>query len=292
MAGTSFKQNPYINPGAAALLGIDLAAIPDEKALCDHPSLVFWGRGRDGFSSAGWQTRAPNSDAIMVPGNVALPTQISGISPDLDLVEGATIDAAIWEAYNRNHALRFGQGATNGHLRLDNGLSVHGDQQFGDFFIWFYGRPGPGDNVYFWGNNLVPGSGNPGTFFQWTSAGALVLQIGGTQIFNTTALTPAFTSLFADGPRLVMIGFSDTTNTARIRIDRGLYDKTVGTGNVVNAEGTLRLGCAGPASAGVADYADLAEFGVHRGFGFDDAGLIALIEKLCGDRYDIPAIAA
>ncbi len=285
MGGTTLKEIPFVNPGSADLYGIDPTVLDDENILADDPLTVLWVRGRDAFTSSGWETRQRYGSAKLTPGNIALPTQITAIDPD-PYTEGATTDPAVWAAYSENHAIKFGSGASNGSLMLANALSVHGDEWKGDFTVAFFGRPGPGDNTYIWGNNQVPAATSSGTFFQWTSVGGLSFQVNGVQVIpNTAAANPPFSSLFADGPRLVIIAFSDDTNRCRIRIDCGVYDLEVTGVTALNVESTFRLGTAGPANAGTLDLGDCGELLIRRGYLTDDAAMLARFEGLMKKRY-------
>jgi hypothetical protein len=290
MASTLLQTEPFINPGSIGLPGIDLSVLDAEIALCNDPRLVFWGRARDGYSAEGLLDRNIDSEKLLIPGNVAMPAQITGLDPD-PLLPTATIDPAVWAAYNDNHACKFATGATNGHLKLLNALSVHSDEYAGDFTVIIVGRSGPADNCYFWGNDQTPVATSSGSFLQWLSSGGLAFQVNGIQLIpNTATATPSFASLYADGPRMVTCALSDNLNKARMRIDRGLYDKEVTGVSAFNVEPTFRLGVAGPANAGVVDGGDFAEIMIWRGYITDDVATLAAIEALLGARYGIPAI--
>lgn len=285
MGTTQLQTLPYVNAGSVGLRGIDLTVMQDEKIISADSRVVHWGRARDGYSVAGVLSRVIDSQLLMTPGNVVMPTQITGLENDY-LCKAAQFEATIWAAYNENHALKFATGATNGHLVLANGLPIHLDEWGGDFTIIFFGRPGPADNCYAWGNNQVPSATQTGTFMQWTSTGGISFQVNGTQIIaNSATASPAFSSLFADGPRLVILSFSDSANKCRIRIDGGLYDKEVTGVTANNTEATLRLGTAGPANAGTIDGGDYGEFIVMRGYLTDDVAALLRIENLIMKRY-------
>jgi|GEM_PF-5982728 hypothetical protein len=284
--GTSQLQTlPYINAGSVGLRAIDLAALEDEKIISADTNVVHWLRGRDGYSVAGVLSRVIDSQLRMTPGGAAMPIQITGLDNDY-LCKSAQVDQAIWAAYNDNHALKFANGTANGHLKLDNALSVHGDVYLGDFTVIFFGRPGPADNCFPFGNNQVATASSSGTLLQWTSGGALTFQVNGTQLIpNTASASPAFSSVYADGPRLIIISFSDNLNKCRIRIDGGLYDREITGVSVFNVESTLRLGLAGSNLAGPIDLGDFGEFMVRRGYLTDDPVMLARIEKNIMNRY-------
>ncbi|WIA58252.1 hypothetical protein N6H05_10790 [Sphingobium sp. WTD-1] len=285
MTDTILTQLPFVNQGSVGLLGIDPAVLDDEDVVALDLRLVFWGRARDALHAADWTSRAIGSEFKMVPGGAAMPTQITGLDPD-PLCDRAVFNAAVWAAYNERHALVFGAGALNGHLMASSALSTHLDAFGGDFTIIFFGRPGPGDNAFPFGNNQVATAASSGMLLQWTSAGGLTFQVNGTQIIaNTATASPAFASVYADGPRLIVLAFSDNLNKCRLRIDAGLYDREVTSVTAFNTDSTIRLGLAGSNLSGPIDGGDCGEFIVLRGYLTDDPVMLARIEKLIMDHY-------
>ena len=268
---TIVRKMPYEN---ADSVGIDpIVVTEDEYRIFAHPSLKHWFRAQEGFDTdSGWHCRL--TDLPLVKSHANWPTR------------------AVVAAYNDLPAIVIGNATQS---LWDGGEDILPEDSFS---VVVFGRVGPAENAFLWGNR----GGNTSTIsnlvMQFSSGGGILTQLydRGSLTRTTTSSLATYPRAYADGPNLVVSSYDAPSGGLVTRINRGRFVSAVGAATVASgpANSEFHVGEAitgADIQSGAVDGGDVAEILIFYTalMHASNADLLASVEAYIGTRYDMAA---